>query len=148
MFKPIVELAISKASCEPEVAALNSVLDAVIVLDEEERTLGDRIDANKALRGEGPTKLSRRKRSEVDSYASDADESQAQQLKEFAGFERSSTIIACLAPGLQADVTFWKSNCKKAHPSDVPIIQSFVAKKADLCKAMGDYLAVYGREDC
>jgi hypothetical protein len=148
MFRPIVELAISKASCDLEVAALNSVLEAAIALDEEERTIGDRIDANKALRGEGPTRLSKRTRSEVDSYASDADAFQAQQLEEFAGFERSSTIIACLAPGLQADVAFWQSNCTKAHPSDVPLIQQFASKKETLCKAMGSYLSVYGRDDC
>jgi len=147
MFRPFVELAISKASSDSEIAALNHVLEAATVLDEEERTFGNRMNANKALRGEGPTKLSKRKRSEVGSYAADANELEAQQLKDFASFERGAAIIASLAPSLRADIEFWESSYKMAHPSDVPIVQAFVAKKACLFEAMGRYLSEYRCDD-
>lgn len=143
MFRSFVELAISKSANGRERLALNPVLEAANALDEDERTFGERINANKALRGEGPTKLSRRKRADVESYSTDARELEDQQLREFAAFERGSAIVACLATALGTDIKFWQASYKHAHPSDVSIVQAFVARKAALHQAMKNYLSEF-----
>ena len=130
MFQHFIELALSKASSSVESAALRPVLVAAISLDEEERTFGDRIDANKALRGETSTKLSKRKRSEVDGYTSDALKLEAQQLKEYSTFESSSSIIYCIKTALDGDVSFWSKAHEKCHSTDASIVQSFALAKA------------------
>jgi hypothetical protein len=57
-------------------------------------------------------------------------------------------LLRALRRGFGRTSRSGKAIAKRAHPSDVPIIQEFASKKADLCKAMGGYLSVYGREDC
>src|SRR5688572_8513045 len=107
MYRASVELAIAMAATDAEKSGLQPVLAAARALDDEERTFPDRIAANKALRGEGPTKLSRRKRDEVDGLARDAEAAAAEQLARFADLPNARAILASLKGGLDADVAFW-----------------------------------------
>lgn len=141
MYGASIELAISKARDDAEREALRPVLAAAIALDAEERTFPARIDANKALRGEGPTKLSKRKRAEVDSYAEDARELEAQQLGQFAEMNTASEILACLAAGLAGDIVFWSKAHTKAHPSDAPLVAAFAQAKVALHDAIAAFEA-------
>ena len=147
MFEPLIQLAVSKTSSPAERAALQAVLEAAVALDNEERTFGARVDVNKALRGEAPTKLSKRKKAEIDGYAADASEMEAQQLKEFAEFDSGSSIISCLHMALGPDVKLWQSAHTKAHPADAFLIQEFSAAKLELLEAMGTYLSEFPRDE-
>jgi hypothetical protein len=143
MYQHLIELSVSKAATDAESDVLRDVLVAAIAVDEEERKFSDRINTNKALRGEAPTKLSKRKKAEIDGYAADAREMEAQQVAEFSGFDSAQSIVYCLKTALDGDVKFWGRMHEKAHPADAPIVQSFAAAKARLRDAMAAYLSVY-----
>jgi hypothetical protein len=141
MYRASVELAITKASSAAEKSALLPVLSAARALDEEERTFPDRIEANKALRGEGPTKLSRRKRKDVDAYAEDARVAGAEQLAQFSELESAASILSCLKAGLDADIAFWSKAHEKAHPSDAPLVIAFTQAKVSMRAAIVAFVA-------
>ena len=147
MFQPFVELAISKGTTREEVDALASVLRAAIELDDEERSFEGRINTNKALRGDHPTKQSRRGKASVDAYTTDAAALEAQQLEEFCAFASGSEILGCLAPALSNDIAFWQSSYRHAHPSDLSILQSLVDKKLALRHAIQGYLSDFPAPD-
>ena len=147
MYQRLIELAVSKASSNAEFDALRRVLFAAVAVDEEDRTFAERIDANKALRGEAPTKLSKRKKAEVDGYAADANELEAQQLAEFSSLESAESVVFCLKMALDGDVRFWEKAHEKGDPADAPIVQSFAAAKVRLRDSMAAYLSEFRAPD-
>jgi len=140
MFERCIQLAISKAATDGECAALHSMVAIASELDEQERSFEARINASKAARGEGPTKVSKAKRQEIDQYAADATEIAAEQLKEFAALDNAWTIIFALHIGLESDTKFWSKAHLKAHPSDTAIVQAFADAKTRLRDALAAYL--------
>ena len=132
MFERCIQLAVSKAATDGELAALHPIAAIASELDEQERTFEARINASKAARGEGPTKVSKAKRQEIDQYAADAVEIAAEQLKEFAALDNAWTIIFALHMGLDSDTKFWSKAHLKAHPSDAAIVQAFADAKIKL----------------
>ena len=143
MFELLVKLAASKAANAAEADALVKVASFARRADEEERTFGERINHNKSLRGEPPTKISKRKQAEIDSYAADAEQLAASQLLQFESFESASSIIHCLKMALDQDVSFWSKAHEKAHEADRPLVQSFASAKTDLRDAFAAYLAAH-----
>lgn len=107
--------------------ALRSLFDQVCELD---RTFVDRINANKAARGEAPTKLRKAKREEITQYEKDAVELDQNLTHDFAKISAES-IVSALKSGLETEITFWETHVlKHSHPSDRPIIEeSLTAKK-------------------
>ena len=146
MFESSIRLALAKSGSSAESEALRAVLSAAVDLDREERDFGRRVDENKASRGEAPTKLSKRRRSEVDLYSKDADALTAHQLAEFERMGNAKLIILCLHTALQSDVLLWSSAHRKAHPDDVPIIEAFCNRKRALLSAMSEYLRAFDAE--
>jgi hypothetical protein len=140
MFARYIEVAAAKASSEDELESLRAIQAAASRLDEQERTFEARINASKAARGEGPTKLSKAKRQEVDQYAADAAEMADEQLRTFSAFDHAREVISALHGGLRADVRFWSKAPAMAHPSDRPIVEEFTLAKKELLAAMSAYL--------
>jgi predicted nucleic acid-binding Zn-ribbon protein len=140
MFSRYIEVAAAKASSEEERESLRAIQAAASRLDEQERTFEARINASKAARGEGPTKLSKAKRREVDQYAADAAEMADEQLRTFSALDHAREVITALHGGLRADVRFWSKAPDMAHPSDRPIVEEFTLAKKDLLAAMSAYL--------
>lgn len=140
MYARYLEVAVSKASSDSEREALREVVVIASKLDEQERTFESRINASKAARGEGPTRMSKAKRQEVDQYAADAAELADGQLREFAGFEQARDIAVALRAGLRMDVQFWSKAHLKAHPADRAVVEEFARAKKDLLDALSSYL--------
>ncbi len=140
MYKRYIELAASKAATDEELEVLRSIIDIASELDEQELTFEARINANKAARGESPTRLSKAKLQEIDQYATDAMEIENKQPGEFKTFSCAQPIIFALHMGLDSDVKFWSKIHTKAHPSDCSIVQEFARAKARLRDALATYL--------
>ena len=143
MFARLIELALSKASSDAEVDALRPVLAAAVALDEEEQSFGDRIDSNDVQRDEAPAKLSKRKRAELDGYATDALKMESRQLEEFSEFESSSSIVSCLKTALDCDVSFWTRAHERCHAAETKVVKDFAAAKIHLRDAMVGYLSTF-----
>ena len=140
MFERCIQLAVSKAATDGECAALHPLVAIGSELDEQERSFEARINASKAARGEGPTKVSKAKRQEINQYAADAMEIAAEQWKEFAALDNARTIVFALHMGLESDTKFWSKAHLKAHPSDAAIVQAFAGAKTRLRDALAAYL--------
>jgi hypothetical protein len=148
MFESYIKIAESKAATDKEAALLREICAVASELDEQERSFEERINQSKAARGEGPTKLSKAKRKEVDQYAADAAEMANEQLTEFQSLDGAWTIIYALHAGLASDVRFWSKVHLKGHPAEAPIVQEFAAAKAKLRDALAGYLKAFpGDED-
>lgn len=143
MFERYIQLAVSKTTTDEELAALHPIVAIASELDKQERTFEARINASKAARGEGPTKVSKAKRQEIDQYAADAMEMAAEQLKEFALLDNAWAIIFTLHIGLDSDAKFWSKAHLKAHPSDAAIVQEFAGAKTRLRDALAAYLGQF-----
>jgi hypothetical protein len=143
MFERAVQISASKASNALELDALTKMVPLARRVDEDELTFGERIDRNKALRGELPTTVSRRKRAEIDSFAADADEMTASLLLQFEALGSSASVIKCLEMALDQNIRFWSKVQDKAHEDDRSIISDYVRVRTDLYSALGAYLAEY-----
>ena len=89
-----------------------------------------RINANKASRGEAPTKLPKRKREDLAAYDQDAIDLERKLTNDYRTLAGSS-IIHSMSYALETDLKFWGGTLlKHAHPSDRPIVEEvFEAKK-------------------
>lgn len=140
MLEQYIKLAVSKAATDVELAALHPITAVASELDEQERTFEARINASKAARGEGPTKVSKAKQQELDQFASDAKKMAAEQLNEFAALDNAWAIIFALHMGLDSDTRFWSKAHLNAHPSDAAIVREFAIAKTKLRDALAAYL--------
>ena len=147
MLLQAIELALSKAATHDEAIALRPVLLAAHQLQLSEANFEERINENKALRGERPVALTPRRQAEVSAYAADAEEMTAQQLREYATFSSARSIIATLQFALEQDASFWSRAHRKAHRSDSAIVQAFAAQKARLRDEVNRYLSAYPRAE-
>ena len=133
-----------KASAPEELRALENVLAKAEALGRIEAAFEAKINASKAARGEGPTSLSRAKREQVNDFANDQAELQAQQLIAFEASNSANEIVTALKAGLRHDVQFWAGAAKYTHAADLPVVEEFVNAKRDLLAALNDFLAGKG----
>lgn len=147
MFQRFLELAATKAQTDEELQALRAILPLAAELDGQEQTFGARMDASKAARGEGPVKVGRAKRQELDGYARDAQEMEDAQLEEFARLDAPWLIVHALHAGLGSDLGFWSKPMPGVHPSDAGIIREFVTAKRELRDALAAWLARFPEPD-
>ena len=121
----------------PELRAeLERLLPLVSELGELDRSFVERINASKAARGEGPTKLRRSQREEVAGYAKDAEEIDDQWLRDF-GHLPGESIVWALASALKGDVGFWSgAGLKHTHPADRHVVEATLAPKEELLRRL------------
>ena len=141
------QIAMSKAPDEKTRAALlamQPVFEAVVNFN---ATFVERIEASKTARGEGPTKLSKKKKQEVSGYERDAIEMESKHTENLKRFERADTIIRILYSGLESDVKSWEKSLKYFHQAELPLGQECVAVKRKLLEEMRKFLAEFGLKD-
>jgi len=138
MFVSPLRIAIAKASAPDELRALEVALAKAEALSRIEAAFETKINASKAARGEGPTKLSRAKREQLGEFADDQKELEAQQLVAFEAAASAKEIITALRAGLRADVQFWSGAARYTHPADMPVVEEFVNAKRELLNALND----------
>jgi hypothetical protein len=141
MFHSALRIALSKASTAEERAALEQALAAAEELEHVESDFEGKINASKAARGEKPTSLSKARRAQVRGYADDAAAMSKEQLSVLQAELGASEIVNALHVGLQSDLQFWNGAAKYTHPSDMPVLEEFVAAKQRLFEALEHYRA-------
>jgi hypothetical protein len=140
MFASALRIAIAKASASEERGALENALAKADALARIEAAFETNINASKAARGEGPTKLSQAKKTQLNSFANDQAELQAQQMIAFEAATSASEIITALRAGLRADVQFWSGAARHTHPADLPVVEEFVNAKRELLTALNEFM--------
>lgn len=140
MFASALRIAISKASMPEELRALEMALAKADTLGRIEAEFETKINASKAGRGEGPTKLSRAKQEELRGFADDAAAMHEQQLIAFEAAASSAEIVTALKAGLRTDVQFWSGAARYTHPADLPVVEEFVNAKRELLTALNECL--------
>ncbi len=140
MFVPALRVAMDKAEAPDERRALENALGKAEALACVEAGFETRINASKAARGEGPTKLSRAKREQLDELSNDQKELQAEQMTAFDAATSAGEIVAALKAGLRTDVKFWSGAAKYTHPADMPVVAEFVNAKRELLAALDECL--------
>ena len=142
-------IAISKMHNPVARRMLEETQDLYNEVCELDRTFIDRINANKAARGEGPTKLSKAKREKIAQYVQDAAEADEQLTRDFAKMQSGEIIVEALIAGLETEIAFWdKSGRKHAHPSDRHIVEESLQAKKRLYERLKKFLEYFpSRED-
>ena len=138
-----LEIAIANAGDQ----AAKSMLKALVPTYEKycalDRSFVERINASKVARGEGPTKLNKRKRGEIAEYEKDATEGERNLTKEFRGMSASS-IIFSMDYALETALKFWGgAMLKHAHPADRAIIEEVVETMRSLKSKFEQFLDQY-----
>ena len=136
MHPDVFVLAATKAASELERQRLETVIQAARQHQAVADAFESRINASKALRGEGPTRVSRGQRAELDALARDAERGQAEVLEHMAQVDSAAEILAAVLPALEDDVAFWAQSRRHAHPADLPVIDDFTQAKAALRDAV------------
>lgn len=135
-----VRVAIAKASDPIDLAALQNVEAAARALEHAEASFEDRINANKALRGESPTMLSRGRQTQLDGFTADQIESDRELTEQLSRLESSYAVIEALHFGLTQDIPRARSMLKHYHPADYLLGEELVNLKEKLVVAMSSYL--------
>jgi hypothetical protein len=136
MFSSALRIAIEKASTPEESRALEAALAKANALSDIEAAFETKINASKAARGEGPTKLSRAKREQLSEFADDQAALQVQQRVAFEAATSAMEIVNSLRAGLRSDVEFWSGAAKYTHAADLPVVEEFVNAKRELLTAL------------
>jgi hypothetical protein len=139
MFSPALRIALTKTSAPDELEALGKALAKADALERIEAAFESKINASKARRGEGPTRLSKGKRQQLGALAEDEVASRAQQLFVFEEAGSANEIATALRAGLRSDLQFWSGAAKYTHPEDLPVVEEFVNAKRELLGALNDY---------
>ena len=138
--KKSIQIAIAKTTSPEELDLLSEISKLADTLDALESSFEERINSNKALRGEKPTRLTRSKKTEIDQYKKDADDLANQLTKDFMLMETAKDIIQAIRSGFDSDIAFWKQAVKYAHPADLPVVDEFLSAKIKLRDALTVYL--------
>lgn len=139
--KKSIQIAITKTILPEELDLLNEISKLAETLDALESSFEERINNNKVLRGEKPTRLTRTKKIEINQYKKDADDLANTLTKDFMLMDNSKDIIQAIRFGFDSDIAFWRQAVKHAHPADLPIVDEFLSVKIKLRDALTAYLS-------
>ncbi len=103
----------------------------------------ERINANKAKRGESPTKIPRKKAEELKELEQDQIDIDQQVCEEFSKVDTPSQIVASAAYALEQDIPTAKKFLKHYHPDDLPLGEEIVALKIQLLEKASAFLERY-----
>ncbi len=108
-----------------------------------EASFPERINANKAKRGEKPTKLPRRKTEELKELEQDQIDIDQQVCEDFLKVDTPSQIVASVAYALEQDIPTAKKFLKHYHPDDLPLGEEIITLKVQLLEKAFAFLERY-----
>lgn len=108
-----------------------------------EASFPERINANKAKRGESPTKLSRKKADDLRALDQDQIDIDQEVYEDFSKVDSPSPILAAMAYALEQDIPNSKKFLKHYHPDDLPLGEEMVTLKVQLLEKVSAFLARY-----
>jgi hypothetical protein len=136
MYVQAMQIALSKNADSAWRKLLERALHKAEALALVESRLEAKINASKASRGERPTKVSKSRRAEIDSFDNDAARMNVEQLARYKTESSAREIVATLKSGLDSDLKFWLSAVKHSHPGDLPTVQEFINAKRELQESL------------
>jgi hypothetical protein len=142
-----IRIAIAKTADAGELAALSGIETAAIAFETADASFAERIEANKALRGEAPTKLRKSTREQLDALASDQADLDADLIAQLGALDSASSVIGALTFALTQDIPRARAMLKHYPAPDYPLGEEMVLLKERLADAMQRYLSVYADED-
>lgn len=135
-----VRIARSKTADAAALAAIEEIEAAARAFEAAEASFPERINANKALRGEAPVKLSKAKRAQLDELANDQIDIDAEITAQLTALDSAASVIEALHFGLTQDIPRARAMLKHYPPADLPLGEELVALKERLAAAMEKYL--------
>jgi hypothetical protein len=141
MYVQAMQIALSKNADSAWRQLLEQALHNAEALALVESQLEAKINASKASRGEKPTKVSKSRRAEIDSFDNDAACMHVEQLARYKAESSAREIVETLKSGLDSDLRFWLSAVKHSHPGDLPAVQEFINAKRELQQSLARCLA-------
>lgn len=116
-------------------------------LESADASFAERINANKAKRGEPPTKLSKPQKRHLSELAQDQIDLDAGLCNDFRAMESASQIIWAAHYALQQDLPNAQKFLKHYHPDDRPLGEEIVRLKSQLLEAAERFLKHYPLAD-
>lgn len=112
-------------------------------MDEVEASFESRINAGKAARGDGPTKLSKSQREELKQYSEDEKAIEKELLLECERFSDAREVVAGLHMDFEIDLRSSKELLDHVHPDDAPVVQELIDAKTELYDAIAKFHESY-----
>jgi len=112
-----------------------------------EASFPERINANKAKRGEKSTKLPRRKAEELKELEQDQIDIDQQVCEDFLKADTPSQIVASVSYALKQDIPTAKKFLKHYHPDDLPLGEEIFNLKEQLLEMVDAFLKRYPEND-
>ena len=122
---------------------LDQLLSLALRLDEVEAGFESRINAGKAARGEGPTKLSKARREELNQLSEDEKELEKEMLLECEKMADAREIVAGLHMDFELDLSSSKEMLRHVHPDDAAVVQDLIDAKLGLYEAIARFHDTY-----
>lgn len=136
-----IRIALSKTSDPNGLETLREIESAAQAFENADTSFIDRINANKALRGESPTQLSQNERAQLDELAHDQAALDADLLDQLSRLESAQAVIRALHFGLTQDIPRSRGMLKHYPAADYPLGEELVMLKEKLAAAMAAYLS-------
>lgn len=138
-----IKIAQAKTVDLRELELLRAIETRARAFEEAQASLPDRITANKASRGEAPTRLSRGERAQLAELAQDQTELDADLLQQLSALDSAQAVIGALHFGLSLDLPMARQMLKHYAPADRVLGEEVVALEEALAAAMAAYLAEF-----
>lgn len=116
-------------------------------LTNAEASFPERINANKAKRGEQPTKLTKAKKSQLGELAQDQVDLDTQLCNGFRTMSDPSQIVWATHYALTQDLPNARKFLKHYHPDDLALGEEIVNLKSQLLEAATSFLEAYPRAE-
>lgn len=136
-------IAATKTTDPDALSMLSELAQLAHALVMAEATFPERINANKAKRGERPTKLPRKTTEMLDALAKDQIDTDRDVCEAFANAGSPSEILASAAYALEQDIPNAKQLLKYYHPDDLSLGEELLALKVQLLGKATAFLERY-----
>ncbi len=112
-------------------------------LADAEASFPERINTNKAKRGETPTKLRKTKKQQLSGLEQDKTDLDTKLCDDFRKMVEPSQIIWCIQNALTQDLSVARKFLKYYHPDDLPLGEEILNLKSQLLDATTSFLKAY-----
>ena len=136
-------IAATKTSDPVALAMLAQLEHAAQELVDAEAAFPERINANKAKRGEQPTKLRKAKKEQLSELAQDQIDLDVRLCDDFRRMREPSQIVWSTHYALTQDIPYARNFLKYYHPDDLFLGEEIVRLKSQLLDAATLFLNAY-----
>ena len=143
MYSQYFHIAKSKTNDPIEAEALDRIAEIAHEYDLFQQSFTEKINDNKAKRGEFPTKLSKATRESMESFETDRVNAQARIAKQLEAMSSPQSIVRSLNMGFSRTLPNAQNTLKHFHPDDLSIGEEKVKLIARFVTAMESYLEQY-----